>query len=381
MKKIFTILLALCLTVSINTFGQKSQILIARNAVGKLQVSIVAKEDVNKQFNPIKEGLKAIESAEKDKRTMDWAETWAIKSYLNSYAALISNDDKASLDFYQTGNTAIVQARKLDRYDDNSGLIKASDHNLLIKKQNIGNSFYEDNNFKSAFENLKEVSDNFPADTTLSLNTAICALNLQMYNEAMIYFTRAVENGIKNPAVYQKIAQIYTSKFDDKAALKILNEGLSANPSNSGLLNDRINLLIDAGSYAQALDLIGNKLDAEEGNKLLVYLYGYLQQANKNNAKAIPAYNTALEKDPNFFDAMYQLGLAFVESSNEALKSNDADKMQRYQSFVNRAEIALERANEIDPNNKNAIQLLIDLYTKKNELDKVQALRTKLREF
>lgn len=381
MKKVFTVLTSLLLTVSLNTFGQKSQILIARNAVGKLQVSIVAKEDVKKQFDPIKEGLKAIESAEKDKRTMEWAETWAIKSYLNSYAALISNDDKASQEFYQAGNAAIVEARKLDRYDDNSRLIKASDHNLLIKKQNIGNAFYEKNEFKSAFENLKEVSDNFPADTTLSLNTAICALNLQMYSEAMTYFNRAVENGIQNPAVYQKIAQIYTSKFDDKAALKALDEGLAANPSNSGLLTDKINLLIDAGSYSQALNLIGNKLDAQEGNELLVYLYGYLQQANKNNAKAISAYNIALKKDPSFFDAMYQLGLAFVEASNEELRRVDGSKMQRYQSYINRAELALERANEIDPNNKNAIQLLIDIYTKKNELDKVQTLKTKLREF
>ena len=55
--------------------------------------------------------------------------------------------------------------------------------------------------------------------------------------------------------------------------------------------------------------------------------------------------------------------------------------MQQYQYYINRAEIALEREKEIDPNKKKANQLLIDIYTKKNELDKVQTVKNKLREF
>mgnify|MGYP001798155712 CR=1 FL=1 len=82
-------------------------------------------------------------------------------------------------------------------------------------------------------------------------------------------------------------------------------------------------------SHSQALDLLGSKLELEQGNKLLLYLYGYLQQANKNNAKAISAYNTALEKDPNFFDAMYKLGLAFVEASTEELKVKSGKKVPK----------------------------------------------------
>ena len=381
MKRLAIIILLVSFFISTNVFSQKSQILIARNAVGKLQESIVKKEDANKQFNPIKEGLKSIESAEKDKRTKDWAETWAIKSYLNSYAALISTDEKASRTFYDTAVEAIKRARSLDRYDDNSGLIKASAHNLLIEKQDIGKQYFEANDFKMALENLKEVSDNFPADTSLALNNGICALNLQMYDEAIIYFNRAVENGIKNPAVYQKLAQIYTAKFDDKTAMKTLKDGLTISPLNTGLTSDYINLLIDTGDYPKALELINSRLEVENGDKLLLYLYGYLQQANNNKAKAILAYNSALEKDPNYFDAMYQLGLAFINSGNETLKSTDPNKIQQYNSFINRAEVALERANEIDPNNRNAVQLLTDIYTRKNELDKVQVLQGKLKEF
>ncbi|MET4080501.1 tetratricopeptide (TPR) repeat protein [Pedobacter sp. UYP30] len=381
MRKTATIALSIFVFISVNTFAQKTQILIARNSVGKLQLSILNKEDNTKQLDPVKEGLKAIESAENDKKTKDWAETWAIKSYLNSYAAIIETDANASQSFYNTAVDAVKQARKLDRYDDNSGLIKASDHNLLIKKQDIGNQYFVDNDFKLAFTNLKEVSDNFPADTTLALNTAICAINLQMYTDAMTYFKRAVENGIRNPAVYQKMAQIYSAKFDDKTALATLEEGLALNPQNIVLTNDYINLLIDVANYPKALALINGQIKATQGDKLLYYLVGYLEQATGNKSNAILSYNQALEKDPNYFDAMYQLGLAFIEAGNNELKSSDPNKNEKYKSFINRAEIALEHANEIDPNSKNCVQLLIDIYTRKNELDKVQELESKLREF
>ncbi|MGY3054043.1 tetratricopeptide (TPR) repeat protein [Pedobacter sp. UYEF25] len=381
MRKIATVFLSIIIFISVNAFAQKTQILIARNAVGKLQLSIVNKDDRKKQLDPIKEGLKAIESAEKDKKTKDWAETWAIKSYLNSYASIIETDGNASQNFYNTAVDAVKQAKKLDRYDDNSGLIRASDHNLLIKKQDIGNQYFVDNDFKSALTNLKEVSDHFPADTTLALNTAICAINLQMYDDAMTYFKRAAENGIKNPAVYQKMAQIYAAKFDDKTAVTTLETGLTLNPQNSVLTNDYINLLIDNEDYPKALVLIDGQIQAKQGDKLLYYLTGYLQQSAGSKSKAILSYNQALEKDPNYFDAMYQLGLAFIELGNNELTSNDQDKSEKYKSFINRAEIALEHANEIDPNNKKCVQLLIDIYTRKNELDKVQALKAKLREF
>ena len=381
MKKIAAIALSIFILISVDSFAQKTQILIARNSMGKLQLSIANKEDSKKQLDPVKEGLKAIESAEKDKKTKDWAETWAIKSYLNSYAALIVDDENASQNFYNTAIEAVKQARKLDRYDDNSGLIKASDHNLLIKKQDIGSQYFLDNDFKLAFINLKEVSDNFPADTALALNTAICAINLQMYDDAMTYFKRAVENGIRNPAVYQKMSQIYSAKFDDKTSLKLLEEGLALNPQNNILTNDYINLLIDNENYPKALELIEGKLQVQQGDKLLYYLMGYLEQTTGNKSKAILFYNQALEKDPNYFDAMYQLGLAFLGAGNDALNSSDKNKNEKYKSLINRAEIALERANEIDLNNKNCVQLLIEIYTRKNELDKVQALKSKLQEF
>ena len=380
MQNGFKLLIALLVSTSLNAFAQKSQILIARNSVGKLQASIANKEDEKKQLDIITEGLKAIESAEKDNKTKNWAETWSIKSYLTSYASLIDTDAGNSDKFYEAANTAIKQARGLDKYEDNSGLIKASNHNILIKKQERGNLAYFNNDFKEAHDDLKEVSDSFPTDTTLALNTAICALNIQDYDESISYFNRAKNNGIRNASMFQKLAQLYSAKYDYEMAIKTLEDGLLKNPFNKNLTSDYINLLLDTENFAKATSLIEGNLKVEKGNKLLYFLYGYLQQANGNNSTAILAYDKALATDQNYFDALYQLSLAYINTANETLQKSDAEKVSKYNSLINRAQLALQRANEINPNDKKTVQLLLDIYSRKKATDKVQELNRKLQE-
>jgi tetratricopeptide (TPR) repeat protein len=380
MQNCLKISLTALIFVSFNAVAQKSQILIARNAVGKLQASIANKEDEKKQLSIITEGLKSIESAEKDNKTKNWGETWSIKSYLTSFASLIDTDPNNANKFYDTAVEAVAKAKSLDRYDDNGGLIKASNHNILIKKQEKGNEAYFNNDFKEAFADLKEVGDNFPADTTLALNTAICALNIQSYDESLTYFKRAKENGIRNPSVFQKMAQMYVVKSESETAIKTLEDGLLLNPFNRFLTNDYINLLLDTENYSKAQGLIENNLKVEKGSKLLYFLYGYLQQVGGNNATAILAYDKALSTDQNYFDALYQLSLAYINTANETLSKTDADKTEKYKGLINRAQFALQRANEINPNDKKTVQLLIDIYTKKGATNKVQELSRKLQE-
>lgn len=367
--------------LSLSASAQKSQILIARNAVGKLQASIANKEDDKKQLAIIAEGLKSTESAEKDNKTKKWAETWSIKSYLSSYASIIETDKASSDKYYDMAVDAVKQAKSLDKYDDNAGLIKATNYNILLKKQDKGNEAYFNNDFKDAYTNLKEVSDNFPADTALALNTAICALNIQSYDESLNYFKRAKDNGIRNASVFQKMAQMYAVKSDYETAIRTLEDGLVLNPFNHFLTNDYINLLLDTENYDKAQSLLEGNLKVEKGNKLLYFLYGYLQQARGNNSTAILAYDKALATDQNYFDALYQLGLAYVNTANETLMKSDADKLAKYNSLINRAQFSLQRANEINPNDRKTIQLLVDIYSRKKATDKVQELQRRIQEF
>lgn len=368
----------LVLSIASSSFAQKSQILIAQNSVGKLQSSIANKEDVKKQLSIIGEGIKAVESAQADKKTKNWPETWAIKAYLSAYVAIVDEGENSDK-YYALATEALDKATQLDKYQANSQLINAARYNVNIKRQMEGNLAYRQNDFATAYSLLKQVSDFIPKDTTLAVNVAICAQSIQNYNEALVYFNRAKDNGIKNPNVYQNAAQIYASKFENELAVKMLEEGLKHNQYHQLLTNDYINLLLDSERYDEALRIIEGSVIAEKRNKLLLFLNGYLQQSQKkNNVLAEANYTRALDIDQNYFDALYQLGLVYVENANDALKVKDNSK---FRAMINRAELTFLRAHEININDRNTIQLLIEIYTRKNRLDRVQELKRKLNEF
>jgi Tfp pilus assembly protein PilF len=175
------------------------------------------------------------------------------------------------------------------------------------------------------------------------------------------------------------MSTIYASKFENELAIQTLEDGLKLNPDQSFLTNDYINLLLDNEKYEQAQKAITNSMIFDNQNKLLYFLSGYLNQTkNRNNTNAQLAYHKALEIDENYFDALYQLSLVYISTANEALQQKN---QEQFKAYINRAEFILIQANEININDRNTIQLLIEIYTRKNRLDKVQELKRKITDF
>lgn len=362
------------------TNAQKTQVVLAQNSVGKLQESISKKEDFKKQLNIIGEGIKAIEAAQKDKKTKNWPETWAIKSYLSSYIAVIDDNEGNSNKYFDLAIKSLDTAQILDKFQANSELIKAATYNINVKKLTEGNRAFNQSDFLAAYNILRDVSDYLPKDTTLAINVALSAQKVQAYDQALTYFLRAKENGVKNAIVHQTIANLYASRFEQELAIKSLEDGLKLNPYHPFLTNDYINLLLDNEKYDKAIKAIESSLTTERrSGRLLYFLFGFLQQSQlKNYAVAEESYKKALALDQNYFDALYQLALVYIDNANDALKQKNR---QKYNGFINRAEFTLLRAHEININDLNTVQLLIDIYTRKNRLDKVQDLKRKLNEF
>lgn len=379
-KKVLFYAAILMLAGSQQLSAQKTQLLIAKNSVGKLQAAIANNKDRQTRMSILTEGIKASESTEKDNKTKKWPETWAIKSYLSSYIAITDSDLNNSNKYYDEALKAIDSAKKFDNYEDNSGLIAAANYNINIKKQQKGNTAYADKDFSAAYKYLKEVSDFFPKDTVLALNAALSAEGIKDNNAAFDYYKRAKDNGITNPSVFQRMAVNYKNKQDTVRALRTLEEGLSSNPYNTMLNNDYINLLLDGAKFTEARQAIEGTLKVDSRSKLLYYLFGYLHQKNANMGTAELAYNKSLELDKNYFDALYQLGLVYLRLGNDALAKENRD-IPTYTSNINRAETMLVKAHDIKPKDKSTISLLIEIYTRKNRFDRAQELKAQLDEF
>ncbi|MBY0244612.1 MAG: hypothetical protein K2Q03_04060, partial [Sphingobacteriaceae bacterium] len=299
-------------------------------------------------------------------------ELWEIQAYLTSFIA-ITDIDETNIELnYKLCLKSIDTLEKYRKIKLENNLLNTAKHNINILKQIKANRAIESKDFLNAFNLMKDLSDYTPQDSTLAINTAFCAEKIQYFNDELTYLIRSTNNGAKNPIIFKKIANLYVSKFDSENALKYLENGLLMNPFSPYLLNDYVNLLLEKERYQKAVELLESYIWQEKNNKSLYYLYGNLRQNYvKDYLKSENAYKMALDLDPYYFDAHYQLGLLYIEKMNDEPKSRSI-------ALLNKAESSLLKAFEISPKDGNTIKLLIEIYTKKQKVDKVNYYTKKL---
>ena len=374
-KKTLMILLFLCVFTSL--YAQKNQVQIARNAVGKLQVSFVDPALKAKSLGYITDGLKAIDLAKENKKTGKWAETWAIKAYLHSVNSLLSANGDAAEKQLNLALSALDTAKTLDKEQINSIIIKATINNTMIKRLDKGNTAFLDKDFLEAYETLKEVSDYNEVDTSLALNVAIAAQNIQQDGEALKYLKRAKTHGIRNPAVFQQLSKVYSLKMEPDQALMVLKEGIKLNPDNIVLKRDYINVLLDNGKYTDALDALEKELLVTRTDEKLFFIYGLLNQLENRFPDAEAAFKRSIALNSYNFDAFYQLGLVYLDKANLQAKNTGVG----YKDAIANAELAFNKAFTIKPNDKATISLLIQIYKSQSDLERARELQRRLREF
>lgn len=375
LKKI--VLLSITFLLSQHSFGQKGQVQIARNAVGKLQGTYTNPALKAKTTGFINDGLKAIDLAKDNRKTGKWSETWSLKAYLHACNALLNANNDIGEKQFNLAVSALDTAKKLDKDPINSNLIHATVNNIMIWKLDKGNRAFDEKDFPSAYSILKEVSDYNEKDTSTAINVAIAAKNIQKDEISLKYLLRAKTNGVKDPAVFQQIAKFYSLKFEPEAALQILREGMKLNPENSVLKKDFINILLDNNRFKDALHALEADPTMLRNDERLFFIDGLLNQLENRFSAAETAYKRSIIINPNNFDALYQLGLVYIDMAKKSASKSD----ENFKKAMTNAQVALSRAFTIKPNDRSTILLLIELYKVNNDLERARELQRGLREF
>jgi len=134
---------------------------------------------------------------------------------------------------------------------------------------------------------------------------------------------------------------------------------------------DLINSSIEAGDFAGAQAGLIEAIQKEPKNKKLHFTLGTIYMELKENEKAEASLNQALLLDPNYEDALYQLGAHLanwaidIEHSRSELNYGDpiADRMySEAHRLYSKATIPLEAYLAKNPNNKEVFNLLQKIY-------------------
>ncbi|MBU0486332.1 MAG: hypothetical protein KKA07_08230 [Bacteroidetes bacterium] len=351
-----------------------------------------------------------IDLAINHEETKTWAKTWHYKGriYLD---ILLSDKEKykvLSTDPLNEAYDAFLVAVKLDEKKEYNDEIKGFLYICGEQFYNQGVKFYQEKKFVESMESFdKTININYlfgVVDTVSMYNAALAAeltKDAENLKKAKKYYEKLASQKYSKVSIYISLATMYKEAGDTLKALKVIQRGRDVAGDNLELLIAETNIYLLTGKIAEAQENLKKALERDPKNADLYFAVGsnYDQFANdmtkteKERDVAIleaeKAYQKALELRPDFFSAIYNMGILFfnqgVNLNTEAEKippdmAKEFDAMKaRSLDFFNRSLPFLEQAHTADATDKNTLIALKQLYARLSMTEKYNEINEKLK--
>lgn len=256
-------------------------------------------------------------------------------------------------------------------------------------------------NFEKAIEVYSQVGR---VDTIAHYYTAFALEQSGDLTKAKVFYEKLLKE-----LNYNKIAGIYNSLFniylkndkDTTKALNIVLEGRKIHPTDLALLYDETNIYLGRNEEEKALANLNVAMEIDKTNPTIYFAVGSIidkqivADTNKTDEvresaflQAEDAYKKAIDLNPEYFDAIYNLGalyynksLTYINAANK-LPLDEQEEYDRLSGegkrFMELALPHLEKARMIDPKDKSTLIALKEIYIRLNMNDKRKEVEAEL---
>lgn len=332
-----------------------------------------------------------IDAATLNEKTMGSEKTWRYRGDIYKQIALSDEDFGISKDVaIQTALASYEKAIELDtkeRWIQENTLGRNQCRNIMV---NMGIEAYNEKEYgksRDLFIGGAEAAERAGFIDTLAIyNAGLAAEQIQDYTTALAQYNKAAETGYLGAQMYIYMANVYTAMDDTEGYLEVIKAGRIAYPEDADLIVYELNYYLRNGQFEEAENNLKLAIEKEPMNKQLHFSLGVVYDNLGQTDKAAIAYQDAINIDPEYFDAVYNLGALYfndgVEMNNAANdiednKKYEAKKAEAKASFV-KALPFLEKAHELDPKDLGAMQSLKTLYASIGETEKYKEIKTKM---
>lgn len=278
---------------------------------------------------------------------------------------------------------AYESLKKVMEIDVNGKKTKKVQENLAKLKGlyiNEGSNCYAFKDFKNAYENFKKVIEIGQLPQLNHKDTAVyyyAALSAQLANnldDAIKFYKEAIAlNFSSEGSAYYNIYDAYKSLGKADEGVSFLEEGFTKFPKNSNILFSLINHYINKGEDPSKILVYMDKALADDPNNASLYFAkGTVHDRLNDTEEAVKAYQKAIEVDPKFFDAYYNLGAVYYNSGVKLIEEANkvpAKEVEKYDALMAQANDEfkkslpyMEKAYEVNNNSKEAVEALKNIY-------------------
>jgi Flp pilus assembly protein TadD len=425
--KIRVLITALFALIAISAFSQQRAIDDAKDNYTKYD-GLKSNETLAKPL--LASAKTSIDKAAANQKTASSPEMLALKAAIYASLSDADTDPTAAASDYATAEDAIEKAKAADTKNENTNMIKHASVELAQMQLNKGVKAFQDKKFDDAYKFFQSAQKLIPDDTTAMLYSGISASNAKNYPAAIGSYKQLVgTNYSKKTQTYNDLTTLYLYSKDTAGALKTISEAVAQNPANTDLRKREIEVSLQAGQSSDLITKIEAAIKADPSNKTLYYYEGLtysqvaesegadikkLQKADLKAAAAKPGskpapnpqiakleqmrldnyskagaqYQKALAIDPNYFEAVLNMGYVTIAPAidvyNDAqqLPVNQtkayADAMAKANAGFDAAKPYVTKAVELNPQSLDALTNLKSYYLGKKDTDNANAVQKKI---
>ena len=388
------------------------KVLVLLAIVLTANVMMAQKMDRTNAYNYNRNGQydKAVESIEKcvnhesflGMKTKDQAQAWLYRGTI--YLNVFQNPEFAAKypDALQLAYESLNNCIKAD-----ANYAKDNANEIYPRIAAIAVNYFQDGveNFNnevfpkagSSFRKSYEISlSGIAPDTSALINAALAYQRGGMFEEALTNYQELKDLGYNQVDIYKNLAACYTGLENDEKSLEVIQEGLDKFPGNAGLIIEKVNLYLKQGNGEAAIADLNQLHELDPNNASILFILGTIYGDDSHEIfdadKAIKYYNDAIEVNPEFYDADYNLAALYVNLSNK--KNAEANEItgfskkeiERYNALVKEGDDFLklglphaERAFNAQPS-KDLGQVLKSIYVRLKMMNEAKDLEQRLQE-
>ncbi len=353
--------------------------------------------------NDAESAKKAIDAALANEKSNTWPKTYIVAAKVYTQLYKEGKDPQGVMKAYDFYKKAIELDAKGNEKGKGKGKYKKDILFALTffvaDITNAGIEAFNKEDYKTAYkafeavlklnnevERLEDIpEDKMSIDTAIVYNCALAAYNAKEWDDAEKYFKKTIALGYGGGDAVLLLNQVYVNTKDSTKMGQNLLKGVELYPEDERILTSLIQFYLSSKNNEAALNYLNKAIERDPENASYYYARGVLFESI-DKEKSIENYKKAIEIDPKFFNALFNLGVIYynkgVEEQNKANEMTNMDEYEKEkkiaESYWEQALPYLEKALDIQPDNLDVLESLKGLYYRFDRMDKYNEIKAKI---
>ncbi len=318
------------------------------------------------------------------------------------YKAL--DDGKLLKTAYDSYNKSLV----IDPKYYNSALNPA---NASLGIKNVGEFYFNDGvvalqgkRYKEALNNLENAYGIYnevgKKEDRIALYAGFAAESLKDTATAIKYYSAILNSGIENTALYMGLGYLYLGQDKTEDALNAIQVGRKVLPDNQNLLLAEANIYMATNRAKEANELLAQAAKSNPTNAQLFYAMGnnydrLLKDTTSSDEikkaafeAGIKAYDKAIEINPEYFDAYFNVGALYYNTAADLLAKagnlpmSEQEKYDKLKTAAkdnfNKSIPYLEKAHSLEETDHNTMVMLRTAYSQTGNTEGFKKIKEKM---